>query len=203
MKKLILFIQIFLISFFLFINLKIINRKKNKSLKYYFSYNICKFFVFKKKFNCSSQIYRNRNFYDYIGQNYKNINLLINIKKTKIENLLLLIGIFPFLKNNSKILYKINNKEIYFLFKKIFINKIIKNRFIKINENDFFYFIDNFNNLINYKWEIIPDEDIINNIRYILNKYYNESCIEQFDKFLNANFKNFLDNKRNILIKKI
>lgn len=194
-----LFIQIIIISFCLFINFKRIVQRKDKTLKYYFKYNICKFLLFKNNFNCLRQIYKNKNFYEYIEQNDKNINLKINLKTTKIENILILIGIIPFLKNNSKILYKINSKEIYCLFRKIFINKKIKNRIIKINENDFHCFIDNFNYLINYKWELIPDEDIINNIRYILNKYYNKSCIELFDKSLNANLKDYIDNKKNIL----
>ena len=112
---------------------------------------------------------------------------------------LLLIGIIPFLKNNSNILYQINNKEIYLLFKNLFLNKIIKKRFINIDEHDFHYFINNFNDLIDYKWEVIPDEDIINNIRYILNKYYNESCIELFDKSLNLNIKYLIHKKKNKL----
>ena len=183
------FIQIFLISFFLFVNFKKAIKKNKNSLKLYFSYNICKFLVFKTNFNCSNQIYKNKNFYDYVSPNYKYINLLINVKITKIENLLLLIGIIPFLKNNSNILYQINNKDIYLLFKNLFFNKIIKKRFINIEEHDFKDFANNFNDLINYKWELIPDEDIINNIRYILNNYYNESCIELFDKSLNSNIK--------------
>jgi len=194
-----LFIQIIVIVFCLFINFKRVSQTKDKSLKYYFKDNICKLIVFKFNFNCLLQIYTNKNFYDYIEQNDKTINLKINLKKTKIENILILIGIFPFLKNKSKILYKFNNKEIYYLFKNIFINKIIKKRFITINENDFHYFINNFNDLINYKWDLIPDEDIINNVRYILKKYYNEFCIEQFDKSLNKNIKNYIDNKKKIM----
>ena len=195
-NKFILFIKIIIITFFLFLK---INKNENKSLKYYFSYYIFKFFIFKDNFKCINQIFKNKNFYDNIKENKKSINYIINIKKTKIENILILIGIVPFLKNKSNILYKINNKEIYNIFKKIFIDKKIKNRFIKINEYDFHYFIENFNDLVNYKWKLIPDKNIIDNIRYILNKYYNEFCKELFDKSLNLNFKNFIHNKKGIL----
>ena len=37
---------------------------------------------------------------------------------------------------------------------------------------------------------------ILNNIRSIINNYYNESCLEIFDKSLNLNFKYFIQNKR-------
>ena len=191
-----LFIKIIIITLFLFLK---INKNKNKTLKYYFSYYICKFFIFKENFNCTNQIFKNKNFYDNIKEKNKSINYIINIKKTKIENILILVGIVPFLKNKSYILYKINNKEMYNIFKKIFIDKKIKNRFIKLNEYDFHYFIENFNDLVNYKWKLIPDKNIIDNIRYILNNYYNEFCKELFYKSLNLNFKNFIHNKKDIL----
>ena len=188
-------IIIFLISFSIYYQ----NNKRiedNNSLEYYFSYSICNFLIFRMNYNCSNNIFMDKNFYENIlGINQK-INLFINIKKTKIENIFLLIGIVPFLKNNSSIIYKINKKEIFKLFKNIFKKIKIKNKIIKINENNFKFFIEKFNELINYKWEIIPTKTISNNIRYIINNYFNESCLEIFDKSLNFNFKYYLKNRK-------
>ena len=166
------------------------------SLGYYISYSICKFLIFKINYNCSNNIFIENNFHEDIVDIIQNINLFINIKLTKIENIFLLIGIVPFLKNNSIITYKINNKDINELFKIIFKDKIIKDKVIRLKEYDFQYFIERFNDLLNYKWELIPKKKILNNIRSIINNYYNESCLEIFDKSLNLNFKYFIQNKR-------
>ena len=53
--------------------------------------------------------------------------------------------------------------------------------------------------LLYYKWEIIPNKNLLNCIRYITNNYYNEYCLEIFDKSLNLNFKNYIKKKRNKL----
>ena len=188
-------IIIFLISFSIYYQ----NNKRiedNNSLEYYFSYSICNFLIFRMNYNCSNNIFMDKNFYENILEINQKINLFINIKKTKIENIFLLIGIVPFLKNNSSIIYKINKKEIFKLFKNIFKKIKIKNKIIKINENNFKFFIEKFNELINYKWEIIPTKTISNNIRYIINNYFNESCLEIFDKSLNFNFKYYLKNRK-------
>ena len=193
-----LFIRILIIILILFNTdnqYNILIKEKN-SLEYYFSYSICKFFHFKMDYNCSKNIFIDNNFYENILEINQNINLYINIKKTKIENIFLLIGIIPFLKNNSSIIYKINKKEIFKLFKNIFKYKIKKNKYIKFNEYNFKIFIEQFKELLNYKWEIIPTKKILNNIRYIINNYFNESCLEIFDKSLNLNFKFYLQNKK-------
>ena len=171
----------------------------NNTLDYYFSYSICTLLYFANYYNCSDNIFINNNIYEDIVENEQKISLFIDIKKTKIENILLLIGIIPFLKNYSTITYKINKKEIYKLFKNIFKNKKIKNKIIKISEYDLNYFLDKFNDLINYKWEFIPNKELLNNIRYIINNYYNSSYLEIFDKSLNLNFKYFLRNKKDYL----
>jgi hypothetical protein len=45
----------------------------------------------------------NDNFYNDILEIKININLLINIKISHLENIFLILGIIPFLKNNSKL----------------------------------------------------------------------------------------------------
>ncbi len=124
---------------------------------------------------------------------------MINIKKTKIENILLLIGIVPFLNKKSIIIFKINEKNLFFLLKNIFKDRTLNNRIVEISKNDFHYFIDNFNEFVNYNWELIPNKDLINNIRYILNKYYNQFCRDIFDKSLNNNFMNYIHKINNKL----
>ena len=171
----------------------------NISIKHIFRNSICKFLYFNIDYNCSSEIYTNTHFYDDIIEINENINLNINLKKTKIENLFMLIGMMPFLKNNSTISYKINHKDIYKLLKNMFNNKTIKNKIIKFDQNDFNIFNKKINDLIYYKWEKIPDHNITDNIRSIINNYYNESCLDTFDKSLNLNFKYFIQNKKNEL----
>lgn len=200
-----LFIKFFIIILILFnANNKNDNQiKDNNSLEYYFTYSICKFLYFQIKYNCSDNIFIDYNFYENIVEISQNINLYINMKKTKIETIFLLIGIIPFVKNNSVITFKINNIEIYKLFQIIFKKKKIKNKIIKLNENDLQFFIENFSYLLFYKWELIPFKKILNNIRYIINNYYNESCIELFDKSLNLNFKYYIQNEKKLSLKEI
>jgi len=124
------------------------------------------------------------------------INLLINIKKSELENILLLLGIIPFLKNNSTLSYKINKKEINIYLKKTFNNKKIKNRIIKFDFNDFKIFNGKINELLNYKWELVPGKFILDNIRYVLNNYYNESNFEIFQKSSYMNYKFFIQDKK-------
>lgn len=200
-----LFIKFFIIILLL---LNAINKNDNQiednnSLEYYFTYSICKFLYFQIKYNCSDNIFIDYNFYENIVEISQNINLYINMKKTKIEIIFLLVGIIPFLKNNSVLVFKINNIEIFKLFKIIFNKKKIKNKIIKLNENDLHIFIENFNHLMYYKWELIPFKKILNNIRYIINNYYNESCVEIFDKSLNLNFKYYIQNEKKLSSKEI
>ena len=196
--RIIIFIKILIIILIsLYIDIHIYETNEDEhSLGYYISYSTCKFLTFKINNNCSNNIFIDSNFHEDIVDIIQNINLFINIKLTKIENIFLLIGIIPFLKNNSIITYKINNKDINKLFKIIFKEKKIKDKIIKLNENDFQYFTEQFNDFLNYKWELIPKKTILNNIRSIINSYYNESCLEIFDKSLNLNFKYFIQNKR-------
>lgn len=120
-----------------------------------------------------------------------NKNLLLNFNKTKIENIFILIALMPFLKSTLKIKKTKKRSELFELIKYIF-NRTEKNNYIRINPNDFHYFLKKFNNTINFQWELIPNTNIINNLRYILIKYYNKVCLEIFDKSLNYNFELYI-----------
>ena len=66
----------------------------------YISYSICKLLKFKADYFCVNNILNDGNFFEEKVDIISNINLFINIKKTKIENIFLLIALIPFLKNN-------------------------------------------------------------------------------------------------------
>ena len=205
MKKI--FIKFFLL--FLVINVIIIiildevELKKEfnslKDLKDYFSQSICKFFYFTINYNCLSKFYDN-DFYEDILEINNNIDLLMNIKITKLENIVLLLGIIPFLKKNSTLFYKINNKEIYNYIKKIFKNKKIKHKIIKLDYNDFYTFNEKIDELLSYKWELIPEKVMLDNLRYIINNYYNESNFDIFQKSLYMNYDFYIKRKRKEII---
>ena len=128
-----------------------------------------------------------------------NINYILNKKnKYKIENLFILIIIMPFLKSNE-IIIKHKNKEIYELFKNILSIKIIKNIKLIIQEKDFNNFQNKCDVLLNNKWDFIPEFDLINIVRYIINNYYDENCLKIFDKSLNLNLNYFIKNNYNKL----
>ena len=190
-------IKLFL--FFVIINIffeENCKKKEANKLENYYSKLICKFFYFTINYNCPATIFSNTSFYDEILEINKDINLLINVKKSKLENILLLLGIIPFLKNNSTLTYKINNKEINIFLKKTFKNKKIKYKIIKFDFNDFNIFNGKINELLNYKWELVPGKFILDNIRYVLNNYYNELNFEIFQKSSNMNYKSFIQNKK-------
>ena len=158
------------------------------------------FFLIKvkiKKVNITSPYFINYNSNNLNSIN-NNINLLLNFNKTKIENIFILIVLMPFLKTTLKIKKTKKRIEFFELIKYIF-NKTENNYYIKINPCDFHFFIKQFNNTINYQWELIPQTNIINNLRYILIKYYNEVCLEIFDKSLNFNFEFYIKVNKNKL----
>lgn len=138
----------------------------------------------------------NDNIYNDILEINSNLKILINIKKTKLENIFLLLGIIPFLKNNSTLSYKINNKGIYKFFKEI-LNKRIKYKIIKFEYNDLPSFNKMMKNLLYYEWELIPKKLMLDNFRYIVNNYYNDSCLILLQESLNMNYKSYIQNKRN------
>ena len=145
-----------------------------------------------------SEIYKNNNFYDNLKNIKHNIRLsLNNINKVKIENMIILVGLLPFIKGKSKIEYKIRNKEIYKYFKSFTNIRVKKNNIIILTKSDFSYFINkDFYELFNYNWELIPKQKILNHLRYIIKYYYNISYLNIFDKSLNLNFYNYIKNKK-------
>ena len=188
-----------LFLFFLIINLifeKECHQKEGNDLEYIFSKSICKLLYFTLNYNCSLQFFSNDNFYNDILEINSDINLLMNIKRQKLENIFLLLGIIPLLKNNSTLSYKINNKGIYNLFKKI-LNKKIKYKVIKLDYNYLLYFNKIMKVLLYYIWELIPKQFMLNNIRYFINNYYNESNLVVFEESLNLNYKSYIQNKLN------
>ena len=188
-----------LFLFFLIINLiaeKECHQKEGNDLENLFSKSICKLLYFALNYNCSIQFFSDDNFYNDILEINSDINLLMNIKKPKLENIFLLLGIIPLLKNNSTLSYKINNKGIYKLFKKI-LNKKIKYKVIKLDYNYLLYFNKIMKVLLYYIWELIPKQFMLDNIRYFINNYYNESNLVVFEESLNLNYKSYIQNKIN------
>jgi len=185
--------------FLLIVNL-ILEKENNKNevndLEGYFCQSICQLLFFSINYKCSFNFHANDNFYNDILEINSNINLLIKFRSSKIEHLFLLLSLIPFLKNNSTLSYKIKDKEIYKLFKKIF-NKRIKNKIINLDYNDLHSFNKKLKKLLHYKWELIPKQFILNNLRYIINNYYSESNLEVFQKSLNMNYKQYIQNKLN------
>jgi len=193
------FIKFFLLFLIIIIIIIILgedcHKKVANNLEGYFSQSICNFFYFTINYNCSSKI-SNNDFYEDILEINNKIDLLMNIKISKLENIVLLLGIIPFLKNNSTLSYKINNKEVYYYIKKFFKNKKIKNKIIKFDYNDFITFNEKMDELINYKWEFIPEKVMLDNLRYIINNYYNESNFNIFQKSLYINYDFYIQRKK-------
>ena len=170
-------------------------KKEVNNLGYYFSQSACQFLFYSINYKCSMNFFTNDNIYNDILEINSNVNLLMNIKQSKIENIILLIGIIPFLKNNSTLSYKINNKGIYNFFNKI-LNKKIKHKVIKFNYNDLFIFNKNMKKLLNYEWELIPKKLMLDNLRFIINNYYNETNLVVFQESLNMNYKSYIQRKK-------
>jgi len=170
--------------------------KEVNDFDYYFSQSICQLLTFSINYKCSDNFFKDVNFYFDILEINSNVNLLMNIKSSRFENIILFLGIIPFLKNNSTLSYKINDKGLYKFFKKI-LNKQINNRIIKLDYNDLYCFNERIKELLFCKWELIPKQFILNNLRYIINNYYNETNSFLFQKSLNMNYKAYIQNKKN------
>ena len=195
------FIKFFLLFFIIAIILDEVNHKEDiNNLKDYFSQSICKILYFTINYDCSLKLFTNNDFYEDIKEINSNIDLLINIKISKIESIFLLLGIIPFLKNNSTLSYKINNKEIYNFIKEVFKNKNknkkINHKIIKLDFIDFTTFNEKIEELLNYKWELIPEKIILDNLRYIIDNYYNESNFDIFQKSLYINYNFYIQLKK-------
>ena len=105
-------------------------------------------------------------------------------------------SIYAFKNGNKNLSTNIKNKEIYNYIKKIFKNKRIKHKIIKLNYNDFYKFNEKLDELLSYKWELIPEKVMLDNLRYIINNYYNESNFNIFQKSLYVNYDLYIQRKR-------
>ena len=170
--------------------------RNNSLLLYYFNYSKKLNYIYEYEKYCNNNVFINSTF------NFEKIEkridfLILNLEKTKIENIFLLIILFPFINNNTTLLYKIGNRKDYKLFRIIFKSNNIKKLNIICFKN-LTFLIDNFYDLISYEWEILPDKDLLNNVRFIINTYYNESFLKIFDKSLNINLKLYIKKINNL-----
>ena len=172
---------------------KKIYRISNSELETYYSQYLCSLLILNNGKYCLNEVLNNYDFFYFIKGIRKNVNLSI------IENIIILLGIIPFLKNNSIIRYGINTYESNKLYKKLFSYKKIKNGKIHIDFSDFKTVKTDFNNLINYIWEFIPQKQILDNLRYIISNYYNDSCANIFEKTLNRNYEYFIKYNKSIV----
>ena len=172
----------------------------NSELETYYSQYLCSLLILNNGKYCLNEVLNNYDFFYFIKGIRKNVYLSINIKRLSlIENIIILLGIIPFLKNNSIIRYGINTYESNKLYKKLFSYKKIKNGKIHIDFSDFKTVKTDFNNLINYIWEFIPRKQILDNLRYIISNYYNDSCANIFEKTLNRNYEYFIKYNKSIV----
>ena len=173
-----------------------------QSFNYYYSKYLCNLFILNEENNCNSELLENYDFFYNLKGINRNVHLSIDIKaKSLIENIIFIIGIVPFLKYNSTINYKISNNNIYQFFEKNFIKKSIKDQTAIFDFHDLKVIKQKFHIIINFIWDIIPEKIILDNIRYIIEKYYDEKCLMIFEKSLNNNYKYFIDNNKDEVIK--
>ena len=127
-----------------------------------------------------------KNIFDLLNKN-NNFDLFNN--KTRIENIFILIMVFPFLKKEIIITKK---NAIYILCKKFF--NFNKKR-LKINKNHLTNFSVIFKSFIFYKWETFPNRNKTNYLRHILYHYYSDECLNIYELSLNINIKYYFDKK--------
>ena len=81
---------------------KIIYRISNSELETYYSQYLCSLLILNNGKYCLNEVLNNYDFFYFIKGIKKNVYLSINIKRLSlIENIIILLGIIPFLKNNS------------------------------------------------------------------------------------------------------
>lgn len=150
-----------------------------------------------------SNIYNNNKlFFNNHNHLNKSISyLLSNTKKTKIEKIFAIISLIPFLRSH-KIKVKNRNKIINELIRTIIPINRFRKKYKDIKENNKIYYRIQFNDLLYYKWNKIPNINLINNVRSIINNYYSELYLTIFDKSLNYNLKYFIKSNYKKLSKK-
>ena len=146
-------------------------KKFENQLKLY----ICEIFNTQE---CSYSLFNNMNYFNEIKDISGNITLLIELNRTNIENL-----IFS---------YHIKNIKTYKILKQMLRNISICNTYINITQNEFEVIRSNIFKFLHSKWKIIPNQNIINIIRFALNNYYKESDLQLFDEILNLNIEYYI-----------
>lgn len=188
-------LSIILFIIFFLNNSQIINHTTQvNSFENEFSDCLCKLFIMRNNIKCKDTLLNNYNFFYDIEKINSDINLIIDIKDfSYIENVIFLIAIIPFIKNSSSIIYKINNKKLFLAIKNKLNLKLINKTFNITSDNPEFI-KDIFINLLNYKWEFIPSQNILDITRYIINNYYAQSQLLLFEQSLNKNYEYFIHN---------
>ena len=172
---------------------KNIGFNKDNSFESSFKNYFCRTLFSRYDEKCEEELFINYNYFYELNEISGHINLIIDEYYSKIENIIMLIGIIPLIKENSVINYKINDKKTYYILKYLFRDKKIQNNIIKFTSDDF-YSVEELINIINYKWEIIPSQNIINIIRHIIMENYEDSYLYKFDESLNTNFNYYIKN---------
>ena len=131
---------------FLFIIITIFSTRKKRIFENVLDYPIFQINEYKKAFDLLNK----KNTFDIFRRN------------NNVENIFILISIFPFLKREI-ILTKKN--KIYNILKQIFIQN--GKGIIEIKKNQALFLYNKFNYLINFKWEYIPHKNKTNFIRHI------------------------------------
>lgn len=166
---------------------------EDNQFDFYYSKYLCSFFNLENEKNCTEEILFNYDFFYEIKKIKRNVNISIDIKKSLLENIFLIIGIIPFLKFNSTIEYNINNKESNELFKFLFNYKNITNNKIIIDINDFETIKKSFNKSLNYIWDFpLKNKQVIDNIRFVINNYYEDNFKYVFEEILNENYNYYI-----------
>ena len=132
----------------------------------------------------------------YIDE-YKNIFDSLNKRNTfdlfsnknKIENIFILLVVFPFIKNEIALTKR---NPLYDLYKSIF--RINNNDIIRIKKKHIKRFSFKLKDILYYKWETIPNRNQTNYLRHILYHYYPDNCLNIYEKSLNLNIKRYISN---------
>lgn len=188
------------INIFILIIINLVNYILIRERRYYNCY-----FIIKSKnnllkddnFKCSKKRFININYLNEIENHNQKIDIFIlDSNSTRIENTLILIGIFPFIKNNSFVLLRIKSKLTYQTIKKVLKVRTLKKKYIMLYKKDIMFLYNNFTTLLSYNWELIPSFSFLNNIRYIINNYYTDKFLDIYDTILNVIFKNYISKNK-------
>ena len=131
-------------------------------------------------------------------ENYKNKidKFILKAKNSKVENILILIGLFPFLNDNSTIYCIAKTRKSYQIIKNLLKEAINhQHKIIEFKKINLFFLSNNFNDLLNYYWKFIPSLHLLNYIRYIINNYYSQNILYKYQRTINLNLKKYISEK--------